>query len=157
MMAPIDRPVYSGSAVTGGTNWSRRSVLAGSAAALLACAACGSNSAGTSPSSTAQQPVGTAAGGSTAALGKVADIPVGSGLVAVGAGGPVLLADSGGGKVVAHTAVCTHQGATLNGAGICPLHGSKFDVTTGAVLAGPATAPLAAVAVKITDGQVFLA
>lgn len=142
-----------------GTDWSRRAVLAGSAAALLACAACGSKSAGTSPS-TPPQPSGagaSASGGSGSPLAKVSAIPSGSGLVAVGASGPVLLADPGGGKVVAHTAVCTHQGATIDGAGICPLHGSKFDVTTGAVLTGPATAPLTAVAVTVSDGQVFLA
>jgi cytochrome b6-f complex iron-sulfur subunit len=85
----------------------------------------------------------------------VSAIPAGSGLVVVGAGGPLLLADSGGGTVVAHTAVCTHQGATLDGAGICPLHGSRFDVKTGAVLAGPATAPLKAVPVKVSGGEVF--
>lgn len=136
-------------------NFSRRSVLAGSATALLACAAC-SAGGGSAPPTTASTTAATGSGRSATALGKVADIPAGSGLVATGPDGPLLLADSGGGKVVAHTAVCTHQGATLDGAGICPLHGSKFDVTTGAVLAGPATLPLAAVAVSVTDGQVFL-
>lgn len=137
--------------MTASGDLSRRSVLAGSAAALLACAACGGG--GSAPSATT-----TAAGtsGPAAALGKVADIPAGSGLIATGPDGPLLLADSGGGKVVAHTAICTHQGATLNGAGICPLHGSRFDVTTGAVLLGPATAPLTAVPVSVKSGEVFL-
>jgi nitrite reductase/ring-hydroxylating ferredoxin subunit len=43
---------------------------------------------------------------------------------------------------------CTHQGGplsegTLDGNRItCPLHGSRFDVTTGAVVRGPAARPL---------------
>lgn len=140
-----------------GGDWSRRSVLAGSAAALLACAACSSKSVGTAPTTPPGAGAGTTStGGAGTPLAKVSAIPAGSGLIAVGANGPVLLADSGGGEVVAHTAVCTHQGATIDGAGVCPLHGSKFDVKTGAVLNGPATAPLAAVAVKVTGGQVFL-
>ena len=140
-----------------GSDRTRRSVLAGSAAALLACAACSSKTTG-APASTPAGRGGTApaAGGSGKSIATVSAIPAGSGLVAVGSNGPVLLADSGGGKVVAHTAVCTHQGATINGAGICPLHGSKFDVITGAVLSGPATAPLAAVDVTVTGGEVFL-
>ena len=140
-----------------GSDWSRRGVLAGSAAALLACAACGANSgvpAATTPAQTTGS-AGTAGGTSSAPLAKVSAIPAGSGLVAVGASGPVLLAESGG-KVVAHTAVCTHQGATIDGTGVCPLHGSKFDLTTGAVLGGPATAPLAPVAVTVTKGEIYL-
>jgi len=43
---------------------------------------------------------------------------------------------------------CTHAGCslsqgTLHGTMVtCPCHGSKFDVTSGAVLRGPATRPL---------------
>ena len=43
---------------------------------------------------------------------------------------------------------CTHTGCslskgTLHGTTVtCPCHGSKFDVTSGAVLRGPATRPL---------------
>ena len=69
--------------------------------------------------------------------------------------GPLLLAKSGA-KVVAHRAVCTHQGATIDGAGVCPLHGSRFDVVTGSVLEGPATEPLATAVVSDVAGQVVL-
>lgn len=149
--------------------FSRRSMLAASAVTLAACAGCGSGSAGGTPSTSASSPAPSAArssggsgagtsatGGSATPLAKVSDIPAGSGLVAIGPNGPVLLAESGG-RTVAHTAVCTHQGATVDGAGVCPLHGSKFDVTTGVVRNGPATSPLATVAVTVTDGKVFLA
>lgn len=70
------------------------------------------------------------------------------------AGGDVLLAKKDG-KVVAHTAVCTHQQAIVAGDGVCPRHGSKFDITTGAVENGPATEPLAAVAVTEAGGKVY--
>ena len=53
--------------------------------------------------------------------------------------GPVLLA-SDGGTVVCHTAICTHQGCTVAASGACPCHGSKFNVTTGAVESRPGPA-----------------
>lgn len=136
-------------------SWPRRSVLAGSGAALLVCAACGSaNSAGgaTAGSSTSSTP--SASSSTPTVLASVADIPTDSGLIVDAPSGKIILAKAAG-KVVAHTAVCTHQGAIIDGAGVCPLHGSKFDVTTGAVLGGPATSPLAAVTVTESDGKVF--
>jgi Rieske Fe-S protein len=37
----------------------------------------------------------------------------------------------------------------------CPCHGSQFDATTGAVLAGPAPAPLPKLTVTVSDGSVL--
>ena len=68
--------------------------------------------------------------------------------------GPVILAASGG-TVVCHTAICTHMGCEVAASGACPCHGSKFNVETGAVEQGPATAPLAAVPVTVSGGQVY--
>ena len=127
-----------------GRVWPRRAVLAGSGAALLACAACGSTSNPAPPAT-------TSADGSIAS---VSSIPAGSGLIADAPSGKVILAQADG-KVVAHTAVCTHQGAIIDGSGTCPLHGSRFNPATGAVINGPATNPLAAVAVIEKDGKVF--
>jgi cytochrome b6-f complex iron-sulfur subunit len=148
----------------GRREYRRRAVLVGGGAAVLACAACGSS---TTPASSAPAPADPSAASSAAAgpgaspsraariaLASVADIPAGSGLVVAGPDGQVLLAEVAG-KVLAHKAVCTHQGAVLNGSGVCPLHGSRFDVTTGAVLNGPADQPLAAVAVTVSGGKVF--
>ena len=124
--------------------WPRRAVLAGSGAALLACAACGSTSNPAPPATTAAD----------GAIASVSAIPVDSGLIATAPSGQVILARANG-KVVAHTAVCTHQGAIIDGSGTCPLHGSRFNPATGAVVNGPASSPLAAVAVTEKDGKVY--
>ena len=59
----------------------------------------------------------------------------------------------------AFSAVCTHQGCTVNsvarGRIDCPCHGSSFDAATGAVRNGPAARPLARVAVVVRSGEVF--
>jgi len=86
----------------------------------------------------------------------VADLPGGGGLIVTGPdGNPVILADNDG-TVVAHSAVCTHQSGILGGDGVCPKHGSVFDIVTGAVLQGPATSPLPEVAVAVADGKIYL-
>ncbi|WP_198950028.1 ubiquinol-cytochrome c reductase iron-sulfur subunit [Kineosporia sp. A_224] len=99
---------------------------------------------------------GTAAAGAAGTvLAKLADIPVGGALVTKGADGkPVALIQATAGAVTAVSAVCTHQGTTVAAASgelDCPSHGSKFGFD-GAVKNGPATSPLAAVAVKV-DGE----
>ncbi|MCP9946238.1 Rieske (2Fe-2S) protein [Streptomyces somaliensis] len=55
------------------------------------------------------------------------------------------------------SAQCTHAGCPLDrieeDEGNCPCHGSRFDVTTGEVLKGPATVPLPAVPVTVRNGR----
>src|SRR5699024_12483460 len=57
-------------------------------------------------------------------------------------------------------AVCPHLGGPLDegeltdGCLVCPLHGSEFDVTTGAVVRGPATVPQPRYEARIEDGRV---
>jgi len=52
---------------------------------------------------------------------------------------------------------CTHQGGPLSEGTLekncitCPIHGSRFDVTTGAVIGGPATRPLKTYRVEVKD------
>ncbi len=144
-------------------SWPRRTVIAASGAALLACAACASkSSAGATPGTTAAASSAAGSGSAAAsgsaagktAIASVSDIPADSGLIADAPSGQVILAKQDG-KVVAHTAVCTHQGGIIDGAGVCPLHGSRFNPATGAVINGPATEPLAVVAVTETDGKVY--
>ena len=124
--------------------------------------ACGSDDdasgddAGSTAGSTASSTGGAAAGGTV--LAKLADIPVGSALVTKDAGGkPIAIIRSADQTVSAVSAVCTHQGTTVAAASgelDCPSHGSKFGFD-GSVKAGPATQPLAAVAVKIEGENVI--
>jgi len=58
--------------------------------------------------------------------------------------------------------VCTHDGGPL-GEGklegcalVCPRHGAKFDVRTGAALTMPAVEPAPTYAVRIQDGDVLV-
>jgi len=57
---------------------------------------------------------------------------------------------------------CTHVGGPLcqgrlNGAVVqCPLHGSRFDVRTGAVVGPPARTPVGAHAVIVEAGKVWV-
>ncbi len=56
--------------------------------------------------------------------------------------------------------LCTHHGGALcdgmlvDGKIQCPWHGSRFDVATGAVLAGPAKTPLKTWRCEVADGRV---
>lgn len=71
--------------------------------------------------------------------GDLASYPVGDRTVAVA---------NVGGTLYAFDDVCTHQQCSLaegdlDGTTVeCPCHGSQFDVTTGAVMNGPATEPV---------------
>ena len=141
----------------------RTALTAGGLTVAAVAAACGSDTTPTSttPAGTSGAGSAPAAGGSSGAasggteLAKVADIPDGGSLVV----GQVLLARTGD-AVVGHSVVCTHQGCPVQAAGAnadCNCHGSQFNATTGAVLKGPATKPLAEVAVTVKDGAVLQA
>jgi len=60
-----------------------------------------------------------------------------------------------GGTLYAFGNTCTHQGCSLGQGELdgttvtCPCHGSQFDVTSGAVLRGPATEPVTSYAVRV--------
>jgi Rieske Fe-S protein len=43
-----------------------------------------------------------------------------------------------------------------NGTIDCPCHGSQYNITTGAVVAGPAPLPLPAAPFKVIGGSIFL-
>jgi Rieske Fe-S protein len=90
-------------------------------------------------------------------LAKLEQVPAGGGLIVVSAT-VVLTKDSKGG-LHGFSAVCTHQGCTVGsvegGAIICPCHGSRFDIRTGAPVAGPATTPLAKVSIVVKGDSVY--
>jgi Rieske Fe-S protein len=121
----------------------------------------------------AEQPAapggGQAAGGGTGAgtgggitgtlLGDVSQVPVGGGMVFTDE--KVVVTQPVKGQFKAFSAVCTHVGCLCNavarGTINCPCHGAKFSVSTGAVVAGPATSSLPARTVAVTaDGKILL-
>ncbi len=148
-------------------------------AGLTALTACGGSSTGAADTSSAtHSSAGTAgsagsaasgaagssaAGGSSAASGAativaLADVPVGGSVAARIDGNAALVTQPKAGTVKAFSSVCTHMhctvgagpGPTLN----CPCHGSKYDLTTGAPVAGPAPRPLTPIPVKVSGGNV---
>jgi cytochrome b6-f complex iron-sulfur subunit len=145
---------------------SRRSVMAVCAFATLGAtglAACSSSSSPTttsSPAGSASTSAGSAStsgGSAQAALAKLADVPVGGAVAATAASGPIIIYRTSETAVIAHTAICTHQGTTVGVNGtelVCPKHGSRFNASTGAVLNGPAIAPLAEVKVTIDGANI---
>jgi len=91
-------------------------------------------------------------------LGSAADIPVGGGVAYTSA--QVVVTQPTKGVYKGFSAVCTHVGCICNrvadGTIDCPCHGSKFKITDGAVVTGPADAPLPTKNVKVTGGKVYL-
>lgn len=56
------------------------------------------------------------------------------------------------GDTCTHLACSLAEGRLAGQTVICPCHGSKFDVTTGAVLHGPAREPVKSYGVRVQDG-----
>ena len=133
--------------------------LAGAAGALAGCSTTAvpydANEQGQAPGG--EQPAvpagSQAAAGGTAAgaggitgtlLGHASQIPVGGGMIFTAE--KVVVTQPVAGQYKAFSAVCTHVGCLCNavasGTIDCPCHGSKFSVSTGAVVTGPATSPL---------------
>jgi nitrite reductase/ring-hydroxylating ferredoxin subunit len=134
--------------------------------AALGIAACGGSSpkragpgAAQSPSAARAATTGATHPASVAALAKLADIPVGGSVSArTASGDPLLLARPTAKTVVGFSAICTHQGCTVEPAGKqfgCPCHDSTYDAFTGQVLSGPAPAPLHTFAVKVVGTDVL--
>ncbi len=76
------------------------------------------------------------------------------------ADGMSLLLTRQNGQPLALANRCTHRGAPLNdgsvedGCVVCPWHGSRFDLRTGAVVGGPATRPQARFETRVVDDRV---
>lgn len=151
----------------------RRAVLRGAAVAGLAgvgvplLAACGGDgeaasapssepsSAPTSAPSSGPSSSAPASGGGPV-LGPTSDVPVGGGAIFKDA--KIVVTQPAAGEFKAFTAVCTHAGCVVakveNNTIDCPCHGSKFSLTDGSVVGGPAPSPLAAVKVTVSGGNI---
>jgi Rieske Fe-S protein len=143
---------------------SRRSTFSGAAVAVVGGVA---GFAFARNSSAAKAKSGTTAangyGASTASsaggtlLAPLAQVPNGGGVIL--SGPKVVLTRGSDGTVHGFSAVCTHQGCTVDnisgGVISCPCHGSRFDAQTGAVVGGPAPAPLPKVAVVVRGNDVY--
>jgi Rieske Fe-S protein len=106
------------------------------------------------------QAAGMAQGGATTGtlLAKVTEIPVGGGVVF--SEHKVVVTQPAKGVFRAFSAVCTHVGCicnkVANGTIDCPCHGAEFKITDGAVVTGPAPAPLATRKIAVSDGKIML-
>lgn len=87
----------------------------------------------------------------------LSQIPVGGAVVRTIKGRAVVLSRTGSNSVVGFDAHCTHAGCIVQASGgrlDCPCHGSAFDLSSGAVLQGPAASPLPRISVRVHDGGV---
>jgi len=109
----------------------------------------GQSPSGQSPSS--QSPSSQQASAQPPSLARASDVPVGGGTIL--ADKKIVITQPRAGSFKAFTAVCTHQGCTVSsvsgGTINCPCHGSRFSVTNGSVVQGPAPSPLAPVSIKV--------
>jgi Rieske Fe-S protein len=91
------------------------------------------------------------ASGQPPSLALTSDVPVGGGKIL--ADKKIVITQPRAGSFEAFTAVCTHQGCTVSsvsgGTINCPCHGSKFSITNGSVVTGPAASALAPVSIKV--------
>jgi Rieske Fe-S protein len=149
----------------------RRAVLS-AAAGAAATAACGRDATpatGTAPSAPA--PTGSAAGPSVGAglesvsatraprpVAPASDIPVGGGRVFPDL--RVVVTQPTAGEFRGFGIVCTHDGCELNavsnGTINCPCHGSRYAITDGSVVQGPARTGLRTYSVAVDGDEVVL-
>ena len=126
---------------------SRRRVIGGAAAVGVGVpllAACGGGETGASGDS------------GSGPVAKQADIPVGGGVVYADRNLVVTQPSKGTFKVF--SATCTHQGCTvgkvLDKTIDCACHGSRFSISDGSVVQGPASQPLPAIPFTVKSGEI---
>jgi Rieske Fe-S protein len=142
-------------------------------ASTLMLAACTKAPSPDSPTVTTTAAAGTAASSSSAetsaaassaaasptstakVLSALSAVAVGSAIAAKGSdGGDIIIIHPDANTVKAFSAICPHQGCTVPPSFTCPCHGSVFDKTTGARIAGPAPKGLTTVPVTISGTNI---
>jgi 3-phenylpropionate/trans-cinnamate dioxygenase ferredoxin component len=96
-------------------------------------------------------------------LATIHDIPE-NGLCAVEYNGQRIALYQVSGQIYATSDICSHAYAELSEGFLdtddctieCPLHGSRFDIRTGAVLSLPAYEPIAAYLVRMEGEDIFV-
>jgi len=150
------QPVQGSSATVPAAEWASRAA-AGVDQAVLgrpASGQTGSGQTGSGPSSSPQP-----ASGQPPSLALTSDVPVGGGKIL--ADKKIVITQPRAGSFEAFAAVCTHQGCTVSGVSggtiNCPCHGSKFSITNGSVVTGPAASALAPVGIKVQGTSIVQA
>ena len=140
-----------GNSATVPPEWASRAA-AGMDQAILGQPAAGQPAAGqpASPQSASPQPP---------SLALTSDVPVGGGKIL--ADKKIVITQPRTGSFEAFAAVCTHQGCTVSsvsgGTINCPCHGSKFSITNGSVVTGPAASALAPVGINVQGTSIVQA
>jgi Rieske Fe-S protein len=138
---------------------SRRAMLTGAgaacAAALAGCARYSSNGGIDGGQSAPSSPEPAGSDGSRV-LATTTEIPVGGGKILTAK--KIVITQPRAGSFDAFTAICTHLSCTVNtvadGTIDCPCHGSKFSISDGSVVNGPATTPLARINIKVQGNSI---
>jgi Rieske Fe-S protein len=128
------------------------------AAALTGCAGGPGSAAPAAPGpATPPQPT-TAPTGPEPALAATSDIPVGGGKIFPDH--RLVVTRPAAGDLRAFTAICTHDGCTLTAVADatinCPCHGSRFAISDGAVVMGPATRALTPRTIRVQGDSIIL-
>ncbi len=129
----------------------RRALLAGAgvtcAAILAGCATNDANNGGVTP----------ATSGTSTALTATSQVPDGGGKIIDAK--RIVITQPQSGSFKAFSAICTHEGCFVNsvsnGTINCPCHGSRFSITDGSVVRGPATRPLPPIAINVEGTSIF--
>jgi nitrite reductase/ring-hydroxylating ferredoxin subunit len=148
---------WDGPRVSGGESVvSRRTVIA--AAGIGVAAGVGAAACGRAPDAPATSPGPTAAPETGRPVALAADIPVGGGRIFPDA--RVVVTQPTPGEFHGFGIVCTHDsceltsvsGGTIN----CPCHGSRYAITDGSVVRGPAITGLRVERIAVDAGRVVV-
>jgi Rieske Fe-S protein len=140
---------------------SRRALLTGAgvtcAAMLAGCTTHDASNGGFTPATSGRATSPGSSAPAATALAATSQVPDGGGKIIDSE--RIVITQPQSGSFKAFTAICTHAGCFVssvsNGTINCPCHGSKFSITDGSVVHGPATRPLASIAINVEGTSIF--